>query len=199
MYRRGLADAERDDVNPFYYRHYYPYRRGFDEARRRLRRPGVRLNRRPGRSIALALLLVVAAGWVAVQRDPLLLPRLLPSLFAQSTPTEIALAPTRTATPPTRTPIFPTATPTPRPTATPTPELHVGGTALVTTEGLRARREPSLKAPIVARFRRDEQVTIKEGPQTIDGYTWWRIEGPSGTGWSAQQSLEGDVWLKPAE
>jgi hypothetical protein len=199
MYRRGIADAERDDVNPFYYRHYYPYKRGYDETRRRLRRPGVRLSRRTSRSLIVVLLVVAAVGWLAIRSNPALLSSLLPGMFAGPTPTVLALEPTNTALRPTRTPIFPSATPSPSPTATPAPELRVGGTATVTTEGLRARDEASLQAPIVVRFPQNERVTIVEGPQEADGYVWWRIEGPSGTGWSAQESPEGDVWLRPVE
>ena len=42
-----------------------------------------------------------------------------------------------------------------------------------------------------------ERVRILEGPVDADGFTWWKIEGASGTGWSAQQSKEGVVWLQP--
>jgi hypothetical protein len=42
-------------------------------------------------------------------------------------------------------------------------------------------------------------VRIREGPVEADGYTWWRIEGQSGAGWSAERSKEGVVWLQPVE
>jgi len=42
-----------------------------------------------------------------------------------------------------------------------------------------------------------EVARILEGPVEADGFTWWKIEGESGTGWSAQQSKEGVVWLQP--
>src|SRR5207247_3336673 len=34
MYRRGVADAAQGEPHPFYYQHYYQYRRGYDRARR---------------------------------------------------------------------------------------------------------------------------------------------------------------------
>jgi hypothetical protein len=34
MYRRGLADAAQGDPHPFYYQHYYQYRKGYDRGRR---------------------------------------------------------------------------------------------------------------------------------------------------------------------
>ena len=40
MYRRGIADAEQGEPHPFYYQHYYQYRRGYDQARRRQGLPG---------------------------------------------------------------------------------------------------------------------------------------------------------------
>ena len=32
MYQRGVADAERGELHPFYYQHYYHYRRGYDRG-----------------------------------------------------------------------------------------------------------------------------------------------------------------------
>jgi hypothetical protein len=190
MYRRGAADAESERLNAFYYQHYYPYRRGYDEMRRRLGRPGVRF--RAGRPLLIwlvvALLIGAAAAWYASQGQPAAPPAPGAATLAQ--------APTRTARP-TRTPIFPTATPSPTPTATPVPQLRVGVAATVTTTGLRARSEPSLKARVEATFRSGERVTIVEGPREADGYTWWRIEGSAGSGWSAERSPDGAVWLTP--
>lgn len=34
MYQLGVRDAENDDLNLFYYQHYYYYRQGYDQARR---------------------------------------------------------------------------------------------------------------------------------------------------------------------
>jgi hypothetical protein len=189
MFRRGAADAERGAPHPFYYQHYYPYRRGYDQARRRLRRP---LPWRGGwsRRWALIFVFVVAAiGAVTlIYRD----------YFQADTLAQIQPTATSTATPtPTRRPLYPTATPLP----TPTPiVMQTGGVAVVSNlQGsvLNARQEPSLSSPRVARFQPDEQVRILEGPVDADGLIWWRIEGADGVGWSVERSPEGVVWLQP--
>lgn len=193
MYQRGVADAERDELHPFYYQHYYPYRRGYDKTRRQLRRPHVWSggHGRRGR-LLLVVAVVLAAGLGALA---LLRSRAQPAV-ATHTPSTSPIAATLGA-PPTRTPIFPTEIPSPTPLA-----LHVGGMALVSnTEGrvLRGRREPSLKSPAAAAFKEGEQVRVLDGPVEADGYTWWRVEGQGGSGWSAQQSQENVVWLQPIE
>jgi hypothetical protein len=189
MYRRGQADAEADTLNTFYYRHYFPYRRGYDEVRRRLFRPGVAL---PGYQRmwvwALGVVILALAAWVGWQRVAV-------PAAPVATPTAIAAVPTATRLP-TRTPVFPTNTPLPTPTIAPTPMLTIGKNATVTTAGLRGRREPTTDSQVVVRFREGEQVTVLDGPREADGYTWWQIKGALGTGWSAERSLEGDVWLQ---
>jgi hypothetical protein len=183
MFRRGVSDAERGEPNPFYYQHYYHYRRGVDRIRRR----GVR----PVLAIALLAAAIVAgaAALTLSQRPP-------PISASQPTPAVAAAA----AAAPTRVTPRPTATSRP-PTATPAPAgLRVGAMARVTNTGgrpLRGRSEPSLQAAVRAGFPEGEQVEILDGPVAADGYTWWQVRGPSGVGWSAQQSPEGDPWLTP--
>ncbi len=78
--------------------------------------------------------------------------------------------------------------------------LQVGAHAqVVNIEGtvLRGRKQPNLKAAATAAFKASERVRILEGPVDADGFTWWKIEGASGVGWSAQRSKEGVVWLQP--
>jgi hypothetical protein len=192
MYQRGVADAERGDPHPFYYQHYYHYRRGYDRTRRRLGRPGIGYGVRGRRALLLAagvLVVVVAAVVIFRGRAPATTARL-----AAEPVTALPSAPV-----PTRTPLFPTPTPTPSPTAAST-QLRVGGQAQVANTGgnnLRGRKAPKLSAAPTAAFKEGEQVTILEGPVDADGYTWWRVEGKGGTGWSAQQSKEGVVWLQP--
>jgi hypothetical protein len=190
MYRRGVADAEKGDPHPFYYQHYYQYRRGYDHARRRLGLPGGAFDPRRWRNrlLAVAALVAIAAS-LFVWRGRM---QAISGGAPQISPSTLAA----TASP-TRTPIF--ATPTPEPTATPL-LLGVGGTATVTnTQGaaLRGRKEPGVSAVVTASFKEGEQLRVVEGPVEADGFTWWRVEGPSGTGWSAQQSKEGVVWLQP--
>jgi hypothetical protein len=187
MYRRGAADAERGEPNPFYYQHYYHYRRGFDRARRRQRLSS-------GRALLwlapLALVLLAGAGFGAAA--------LLNRHDSPAPVAALAEAPTARATPlPARTPIFPTATVAPSPTPV---TLQVGGQAQVTnTEGrrLRGRATAGLDAPATVAFSEGERVRLVEGPVEADGYIWWRVEGPSGAGWSAERSPEGVVWLTP--
>lgn len=192
MYDRGVADAERGELHPFYYQHYYHYRRGYDKTRRRLRRPRIWDGTRAHRG---QLLLVVALAIVGVGAFVTLRSRAQPAA-SPHTPVTASLARSATSTP-TRTPIFPTAVPSPAP-----PTLHVGGMAQVTnTEGkvLRGRQEPNLKSRARTSFNEGERVRILDGPVEADGYTWWRLEGQSGSGWSAQQSLDGVVWLQPID
>lgn len=190
MYQRGVADAERGELHPFYYQHYYHYRRGYDRTRRHLRRPRIDGGTQGWSRLAIALLVLIAIGSFVVLRA-----RSQPA----AVPTALRSAPaTRTvATTSVRTPIFPTITPSP-----PAPVLQVGGSALIAnTEGrpLRGRQEPSLKSPVRVSFKEGEQVKIQEGPVQADGYTWWRLEGSSGMGWSAERSPEGVVWLQPTQ
>lgn len=190
MYRRGVADAEQGEPQPFFYQHYYHYRRGYDRARRR--RLGLLGDpRRLALRAALAALALAGAGYGAsvISRRP---PQ--PAPAAATAP--LTPSPTATAVP-SRTPIFPTATPIP--TATPV-ALRVGGSArVIALQGsvLRGRESPSRAARETARFREGDVVRLLEGPVEADGYTWWRVEGEAGAGWSAQGSLEGVMWLAP--
>ena len=197
MYQRGVADAERGDLHPFYYQHYYHYRRGYDHARRRVR--GLALEqggqaRWIRMAVMLVALLVVGAGAYVLLRV-----RSQPSIAA-STPAVVATSRViATTTAVVRTPLFPTITPSlpPQPLV-----LRVDGFALIAnTEGrpLRGRQKPSLASPPQVGFKEGERVRIREGPVEADGYTWWRIEGASGVGWSAERSKEGVVWLQPVE
>jgi hypothetical protein len=196
MYQRGVADAERGELHPFYYQHYYHYRRGYDHARRRVRGLAVQEGGRAGwmrLALLLVVLIVLGAGAYFVVRT-----RSQPSIAA-STPAVLATARVAATAAVARTPLFPTITPS----APPQPlVLRIDGVAVIAnTEGrpLRGRQEPSLESPPRVGFKEGERVRIREGPVEADGYTWWRIEGPSGVGWSAERSQEGVVWLQPVE
>src|SRR5690242_6777605 len=110
MYERGVADAEQGDPHPFYYQHYYHYRRGYDKARRHLRGQRVWSSGRSERGwliIAAIVLLVGIGSFVALRSR------------AQSTLAirPLGAAPTLSIATriPERSPIFPTATPAPAP------------------------------------------------------------------------------------
>ncbi len=195
MYRRGIADAERGEPHPFYYQHYYQYRRGYDRARRSQGLPGgyfdVRRRRLARAATVIAVALVLAGGyWWWRGRGQA-------TTEAQNNAGPAALLATPVT--PTRTPIFPTPTTQPTPTAA---ALHVGGNAkVVNTEGatLRSREQPKLNAPPTAAFKEGEVVRILDGPVEADGFICWKLEGKSGSGWSAQQSKDGLAWLQPAD
>lgn len=188
MSRRGAEDAEHGDLNPFYYQHYYHYRRGFDRIRRQRRSRTMR----GWLAAAVGVGLVVTTAVFFLLRSP----------KSQEPPTTgIALATIAvTATP---RPLFPT--PTLPPTATTQAEqttgLQINGFAIVSNtagKSLRARSKPSLTAQIQATFREGERVQLLEGPVDADGLRWWRVEGEQGSGWSAELSPNGDTLLAPA-
>jgi hypothetical protein len=192
MYRRGVADATQGEPHPFYYQHYYQYRKGYDRARRSRGLAGGYQNLYRHRRVWLLVIAGIVLAGVAIFFSVRW--RSQAATAQTSTPAPALAAATRL---PTRTPIFPT--PTPKPTETPA-VLQVGAAAqVVNIEGtvLRGRKQPKLKAVATAAFKAGEHVHILEGPVDADGFTWWKIEGESGTGWSAQQSKEGVVWLRP--
>jgi hypothetical protein len=72
MFQRGVADAERGELHPFYYQHYYHYRRGYDRTRRRLRGPqigGAGQARWIRPTLAALLLIVAGAGIFLALRE----------------------------------------------------------------------------------------------------------------------------------
>jgi hypothetical protein len=193
MYRRGVADAAQGEPHPFYYQHYYQYRKGYDRARRSRGLAGLagsyRDMYRKRRVWLLAAIVLAAVGAFLAWRSQTATPQIPAPAPAQAVATRL----------PTRTPIFPT--PTPVPTATPA-TLQIGALAQVTNienAVLRGRKEPNLKAATTAAFKQGEQVRILDGPADADGFRWWKIEGQSGTGWSAEQSKEGLVWIRLIE
>lgn len=196
MYTRGSEDAAHDDLNPFYYQHYYYYRRGYDETRRQLRQ---RVNEHASshqRTLSVLVGIFVVIG--ATVGLFLYLDNTPRSTGAYGNdPTEHTSLTNRVAA---ATSLPQTATPT-MPSATAEPiVLQVGIEATVVNVGespLRARRAPGVNQPVEVRFPQDSTVIIVEGPVEADGYIWWRIEGEGGNGWSAEQSLDGVVWLQP--
>lgn len=194
MYERGTLDAEQDELNLFYYQHYYYYRKGYDKARKRVYRTSRAL------PFSRSLLLFAAASIVVI----LLSAVGLQFYQGSSAPTDRTASVDAVST---RTP-RPTRTPAPVITATATltstdilqPALRPGSQARVVNVGaaaLLARSGPGTNEPVQARFVEGTEVTILEGPVEADGYTWWLIEADSRNGWSADSSPEGLVWLEP--
>src|SRR5829696_4442183 len=109
MYRRGVADAAQGEPHPFYYQHYYQYRKGYDRARRSRGLAGGYQNLYRQRRVWLTAAVGIALAGVAFfffmrWQSP-------PATASTPTPALVLVAATRL---PTRTPIFPT--PTPKPT-----------------------------------------------------------------------------------
>lgn len=199
MYERGMLDAEQDDLNLFYYQHYYHYRKGYDRARRRLKqfRSGETLI--PNRRlifVGVTVTIIVFLGVVGIL--------LLPGLGGH---TGTGHSPALGAAPRATVDVLPTpppARPTLPPTDTPLPvaRLGVGVQARVVNLGgapLRARLGPGVNELATYGFPEGTLVTIMEGPIEADGYTWWRLQDETGSGWSAEQSLDGVAWLLPVQ
>jgi len=120
--------------------------------------------------------------------------------------TEPPALPTLTPTPtlalllasPTSPRILATATPTSSPTATSvTPALVViGGYARVVNTsgaGMSFRSGPGLNYARLSIVAEGAILKVVGGPETADGYAWWRLQAPDGTfGWAA------DAFLAPA-
>lgn len=79
--------------------------------------------------------------------------------------------------------------------------LHIGGQAMVDTgfgTPLNVRETAGLSSIITAMVT-GEVVTIVEGPQQADGFTWWKVKLASGIeGWSAER-VERFATLVPVE
>ena len=72
-------------------------------------------------------------------------------------------------------------------------ELAIGCDAWVTREGrlvLRMRAAPGTSAEILNRLPVGAQMTLTEGPQPADDYTWWKVTTPGGQeGWIAGEQV----------
>jgi len=111
------------------------------------------------------------------------------------TPTSY-VTPTGTVVLPVGTVVLPVGTPvvTPQPAGiAPGALVIVQGTG---GAGLNLRQQPTTYAKVVGSAREGTVLTVLEGPQDADGYTWWKVRTPSGTeGWGVSKYLV----LKPAE
>lgn len=191
MFERGVADAYMGDPHPFYYRHYEPYRQGYDQTRRRMRKTGAIPVIDVRRILFNALFVVglVAVGFVIYYFTTT---TVIQPTLPKPTPVVLPTLPAASVM------VFATNTPIP-----PTPEplaLQKGKPARVqNTEGnpLRMRISPSVNARVVAYARDNQIVEVVEGPILADGYVWWQITHDEGTGWSAEHNNEGVYWIVP--
>jgi hypothetical protein len=80
--------------------------------------------------------------------------------------------------------------------ATTVERIAVGArVTVVNTEGagLRLRSGPGTNQPAIETLQEGEILVVVEGPQSGDGFTWWRVEHNGTTGWCASE------WLEPVE
>lgn len=197
MYKLGVRDAEQDDLNLFYYQHYYHYRQGYDQTRRGSTRTSftkvlpAKWRKSPA-MIAVAVVVLIGVGSLIFFGAR--------SLFGSQDSEPDQVATTETSQPAT------TASPNGDTASSPVANanssdgtLRVGAVAYVVNVGqspLRARRKPGIDQPVEARFSSGTQVEILDGPIEADGYVWWRVEGDEGVGWSAERGADGLVLLE---
>lgn len=171
MYDQGSLDAQHDELNPFYYQHYFHYRRGYDDTRRQMRAAA----RGPVSLLALALPLVLAlllgGGWWLLSRAD------APATAQTVVTTPLAL-------------LSPSSVPTPLALGEQARIVNLNGALMLT------RKTPGLGATVAVRLPEGALVTLREGPVAADGYMWWRVEAVEGTGWVPERSPEGLVFLE---
>lgn len=118
----------------------------------------------------------------------------IPSGLPTAALTVISL-PTETATPsaPTQTDL-PTATPQELPPAA--GDIAIGAYVQITGtggDGLRLRAAPGLNSEVRLLGLEDEVFVVQDGPQVVDDYTWWYLEGlfdATRRGWAVANYLE---------
>jgi len=100
---------------------------------------------------------------------------------------------TPTAAPPTPTlPVEPTLTGLPLP---PPGDVSLEAYVQITGtggDGLRLRSEPGLDSDVRMLGEEAEVFVVKDGPQEVDGYTWWYLVGPADEtrrGWAVANYL----------
>ena len=86
------------------------------------------------------------------------------------------------------------ASPTATPTASSTPGIPntqgiAIGDTVRSTAPLNVRSSPSTNAGIVGIMPQGTQGSVLGGPQSANGYLWWRVSTPSSTGWVAGSFL----------
>ena len=128
----------------------------------------------------LLLVTLIAIGWTR-QRAPGT-PGFVPADLT------IIAPPTATAN------VTPTGTPSG--TITPPPgQIGIGAYVQINGtqgSGLRIRSAPGLNSDTVFRGEESETFQVKDGPQQVDGYTWWYLVAPydsTRAGWAAADFL----------
>jgi uncharacterized protein YgiM (DUF1202 family) len=70
-----------------------------------------------------------------------------------------------------------------------TGNFNVGDQVVVNTDSLNLRSGAGISQGIVAQMPFGTALTIAQAPVQADGYTWYGVNGPYGTGWSVQDFL----------
>ncbi len=60
------------------------------------------------------------------------------------------------------------------------------GDSIRITETMNRRSGPGTGAGVIGEFTAGATGTVLEGPRSASGYTWWRMQTTSGTGWGAE-------------
>ncbi len=141
--------------------------------------------------LAVALIVVALIGLcrisgLADQLRPLPMPTITPAQMATRAP-QVAATATRT--------LLPTPSASPTVTETPVPVILPGGRAVVAGTGaeqLRMRAGPGLTQEMVATLADGARLSVLDGPESADGYTWWKVQTEDG-----QQGWVAGNWLVP--
>jgi hypothetical protein len=137
-----------------------------------------------GIAVLLILITWISIGWTKPD----------PAREFGFAPADLTVIPAPTSTPD----VTPTFTPDPLIFGTPTlaPDtIGVGGYVQITGtdgEGLRLRADPGLNGTPVFLGYDEEVFQVREGPQNLDGYTWWYLVAPydeTRAGWAAADFL----------
>ncbi|MGE5248998.1 MAG: hypothetical protein ACM3QS_02195 [Bacteroidota bacterium] len=130
----------------------------------------------------LTLLTVILIGWMR--------PRATPQVGF--VPADLTIIPAPTHTP--NAPPTPTTDPLATPTLPPN-TIGIGGFVQISGtegEGLRLRKTPGLNGEALFLGLDEEVYQVTDGPQEVDGYTWWYLKSPideTRTGWAAANFL----------
>jgi hypothetical protein len=70
--------------------------------------------------------------------------------------------------------------------------IHIGDEVQVVTGGksLNLRSMPGTSSQVITSLRNGERLKVIDGPESADGYHWWKVQGATGTGWAAESFLE---------
>jgi uncharacterized protein YgiM (DUF1202 family) len=68
-------------------------------------------------------------------------------------------------------------------------EFSTGDNVYVDTDGINIRVSPSTSAKVVTILHQNEQGKIVDGPESSDGYVWYKIETSTNTGWGVSRYL----------